>query len=114
MSFAQKYNIGHTNPFNLDIKGYEFTTLKDLFKSNCTHKINGFYFTKGKFGVKVVLSLPDIKKRVDLPLNMTKVFNDIISNENAINDIKNGKVGFAVRKYESHNKECYTIIFKDL
>lgn len=114
MSFAQKYNNGHTNPFTLDIKEYEFTTLKDLYKSNDTHPINGFYFTKGKFGVKVVLSLPGIKKRVDLPLNMTKVFNDIVSNESAVNDIKNGKVGFIVRKYESHNKECYTIIFKDL
>lgn len=48
-----------------------------------------------------------------MPLNLTKVFNDIVNDSESVNDIKGGKVGFIVRKYESHNKECYSITFKD-
>lgn len=116
-SFAQKYNTGNINPFTFDLKGYTFTSLKELFNSEETktkvHSLDGFYFTRGKYGVHVVAVMSDVKKRVDLPSILTKVFNDIVSNADAVNDIKNGKVGFIVRKYDSHNKECYSITFKD-
>ena len=57
--------------------------------------------------------MSDVKKRVDMPLYLTNVFNDIAINTDAVNDIKGGKVGFIVRKYESHGRNCYTITFKD-
>lgn len=116
-SFAQKYNTGNANPFTFDLKGYTFTSLKELYNSEDikrkTYSLDGFYFTRGKFGVHAVVVMADIKKRVDIPLNLTNVFNDIVNDSEAVNDIKGGKVGFIVRKYESHNKECYSIIFKD-
>ena len=116
-SFAQKYNTGNVNPFTFDLKGYTFTSLKELFNSeetkNTVHSLDGFYFTRGKFGVKVVVVMSDVKKRVDMPVYLTKVFNDIVNNTDAVNDIKNGKVGFIVRKYESHGRNCHTITFKD-
>lgn len=114
-SFAQKYNMGKVNPFKFDLKGYTFTSLKELHNVNKlkVHSLNGFYFTRGKFGVHVVLVIDDIKKRVDLPVNLTNLFNDIVNNDDAVNDIKCGKVGFQIRTYESHNKECYTISFVD-
>lgn len=114
-SFAEKYNKGNENPFNFDLKGYEFTNLKELYNAdhNKVHALDGFYFTRGKFGVKVVLVMSDVKKRVDMPIYLTRVFNDIVNNKDAINDIKGGKVGFIVRKYESHGRNCHTITFKD-
>jgi hypothetical protein len=116
-SFAQKYNKGKVNPFTFDLKGYTFTCLKELYNSedskNKIYSLDGFYFTRGKFGVHAVVVMSDVKKRVDMPLNLTKVFNDIVNNSEAVDDIKSGKVGFIVRKYESHNKECYSITFKD-
>lgn len=115
-SFAEKYNKGNENPFKFDLKGYDFTNLKELYNAdhNKVHALDGFYFTRGKFGVKVVLVMTDVKKRVDMPLYLTKVFNDIVNNTDAVNDIKNGKVGFVVRKYESHGRDCHTITFKDI
>lgn len=116
-SFAQKYNTGNVNPFSFDLKGYTFTSLKELFNSeetkNKVHSLDGFYFTRGKYGVHAVAVMSDVKKRLDIPLNLTKVFNDIVNNSEAVSDIKNGKVGFIVRKYESHGKECFSITFKD-
>lgn len=115
-SFAEKYNKGGENPFNFDLKGYEFTSLKELYNDgpNKVHTLDGFYFTRGKFGVKVVVVMSDVKKRVDMPIYLTKVFNDIVSNADAVKDIKGGKVGFIVRKYESHGRDCHTISFKDI
>lgn len=114
-SFAETYNKGGENPFKFDLKGYEFTSLKELHNAdpNKVHALNGFYFTRGKFGVKVVVVMSDVKKRVDMPIYLTKVFNDIVNNKDAVNDIKSGKVGFIVRKYESHGRNCHTITFKD-
>lgn len=115
-SFAEKYNKGNGNPFKFDdLKGYDFTSIKELYNSDPdeVHSLDGFYFTRGKFGVKVVVVMYDVKKRVDMPIYLTKVFNEIVNNKDAVNDIKNGKVGFIVRKYESHGRNCHTIIFKD-
>ena len=115
-SFAEKYNKGNENPFKFDLKGYEFTSLKELHNidPNKVHSLDGFYFTRGKFGVKVVVVMSDVKKRVDMPIYLTKVFNEIVNNKEAVNEIKNGKVGFIVRKYESHGRNCHTISFKDI
>lgn len=114
-SFAEKYNKGSENPFKFDLKGYEFTSLKELYNDdpNKVRALDGFYFTRGKFGIKVVVVMSDVKKRVDMPIYLTKVFNDIVNNTDAVNDIKGGKVGFIVRKYESHGRDCHTIAFKD-
>lgn len=114
-SFAQKYNKGNVNPFELDLKGYTFTSLKELYNADKSkvHSINGLYFTRGKFGVHVVIVMNDLKKLVDMPVNLTNLFNDIVRDDDAVKDIKGGKVGIKIRKYESHNKECYTISFID-
>jgi hypothetical protein len=114
-SFAEKYNKGNENPFKFDLQGYTFTNLKELYNTdpNKVHALDGFYFTRGKFGVKVVVVMSEVKKRVDMPIYLTKVFNDILNNTGAVNDIKRGKVGFIVRKYESHGRNCHTITFKD-
>lgn len=114
-TFAEKYNKGNENPFKFDLNGYDFTSLKELYniEPNKVHSLDGFYFTRSKFGVKVVCVMSDVKKRVDMPIYLTKVFNEIVNNKEAVNDIKGGKVGFVVRKYESHGRNCHTIIFKD-
>ena len=116
-SFAQKYNTGNVNPFTFDLKGYTFTSLKELYNSeeskNKTHSLDGFYFTRGKFGVHAVVVMSDVKKRVDMPIFLTSTFNDIVKDAEAVAEIKQGKIGFIVRKYESHDKECYSITFKD-
>ena len=115
-SFAEKYNKGNENPFKFDLNGYNFTSLKELYNAdpNKVHELDGFYFTRGKFGVKVVVVMLDVKKRVDMPIYLTKVFNEIVNNKDSVKDIKNGKVGFVVRKYESHGRNCHTISFKDI
>lgn len=115
-SFAEKYNKGNENPFKFDLNGYDFVSLKELYNAdpNKVHALDGFYFTRGKFGVKVVVVMSNVKKRVDMPIYLTKVFNDIVNNMDSVNDIKNGKVGFVVRKYESHGRNCHTISFKDI
>lgn len=116
-SFTQKYNTGNVNPFTFNLEGYTFTTLKALFNSeeskNKVHSLDGFYFIRGKYGVKVVVVMADVKKRVDMPLFLTRTFNDIVKDAEAVEEIKRGEIGFIVRKYDSHDKECYSITFKE-
>ena len=116
-SFTQKYNNGNVNPFTFNLEGQTFTTLKELFNSeetkNKVHSLDGFYFIRGKYGVKAVVVMADVKKRVDMPIFLTRTFNDIVKDEAAVAEIKQGKIGFIVRKYDSHDKECYSITFKE-
>lgn len=115
MSFASKFNKGVS--FNIDTTGYAFTKLGDLYNANgadVIFTVNGMYVFKGKIETAPVFILSDSKQLVNMPAHLTDTVREILNDSDAVQDIKDGKVGFTIREYESHGKKCYTIIFVDI
>lgn len=114
MSFASKFN--KSVDFGIDTKGFTYVKLSDLYAqdSKQTIKIDGLFINKGKIETQPVFISADRKQLINIPSHMTETAREILSDDDAVNDIKNGKVGFTIYEYESHNKKCYGVKFADL
>ena len=93
--------------------------MKDLYEEdrNAVHVIKGLYIsTKGLYDDSPVFETDEYL--VNIPSHMTETCEDILRDEEAIEEIKTGKVGFTIRQYEKNlkgkNLVCYTIDFKEL
>lgn len=115
MSFANKFNQGKL--FDIDTEKFKYKSLKDLFAKDGgdkVHTLDGFFFNSGKYGVQpIAISVKD-KSLINLPNHTETTFKDIATDDDAVQTIKDGKVGFKIYQYESHGKECYNITFVDL
>ena len=77
------------------------------------HKIYMFYINKkSKYGEHVVVYTGDWL--VDIPQHMTETFKQIYNDDETIDDINNGRVGFSVVPYTKNHKQCYSIEFVDI
>ena len=115
-NFIKKY--GNNFVFDLDFEK-DYVSLKDLYEENSDeiHVIKGLYInTKGLYDDSPVFETDEYL--VNIPSHLTHTCIDILSDEEAIEDIKSGKVGFTIRQYEKNvkgkNRVCYTIAFKEL
>lgn len=122
MSKATSYNKG--SKFTANHSDLSFIKLEDAFKMQedakaVTGKVTPFTLTglfinnKSKFGARPFASTPDFL--VDLPSHMLDTIKEMIDDEEVVNDINSGRVGFVVRTYYSNNykKDCYSIKFVD-
>lgn len=114
MSFASKFNKGVS--FDIDTKGFTYVKLSDLHSEDpkAVHKIDGLFINKGKLETQPVFINADKKQLVNIPSHLTETAREILADNDAVNDIKNGKVGFTIYTYESHGKTCYGVKFADL
>lgn len=116
MSFASRFNKG--NRWDIDTTGFEFFDLEYLIKANgknYVYMVRGAYInTKGKYDPAPVIISDD--KYINAPSHMCAQFNDILADEQAIEDIKNGRVGVKIYKYysQNHNRDCYSLEFVDI
>lgn len=115
-NFIKKYRKNFV--FDIDFEK-DFISLKDLFEEDGdnVYILNGLYInTKGLYDDSPVFETDEYL--VNIPPHMTGLCKDILSDEEAIDDIKSGKVGFTIRQYEKTVKGkkriCYTIDFKEL
>ena len=115
-NFTKKY--GKNFVFDIDFEK-DYVSLKDLYEkdSKALYPIKGLYIsTKGLYDDSPVFETDEYL--VNIPSHMTETCEDILRDEEAIEDIKTGKVGFTIRQYEKNvkgkNRVCYTINFKDL
>lgn len=115
MSFANKFNKGVN--FNIDTKDFKYVKLADLYKENGTDvitPINGMFVVKGKIETAPVFIDEQGKRLINIPAHLTATVREILADPEAVQAVKDGKVGFTIRTYESHAKECYTVNFVDL
>lgn len=116
-SFASKFN---KTTFGIDTTDFQYTKLADIFNSeseggiDVVHKINGLYVHKSQLGDSPVIVDAEAKKLVNLPSHMAETAREILADSEAVEAIKNGKVGYTIYEYESHGKKCYSISFVDL
>lgn len=113
-SFSNKFNKAS---FGIDTKDYEYIKLAEVAKDSSPdeiHPINGLYVHSSALGDSpVVIDVKD-KKLVNMPKHMGETFREILADAEAVQAIKDGKVGYTIYNYESHAKTCYGINFVDI
>ena len=108
-SFASKFN---RTTFGIDTTDFQYTKLADIFNSeneggkDVVHKINGLYVHKSQLGDSPVIIDEENKRLVNL--------REILADDEAVETIKAGEVGYTIYEYESHGRKCYSISFVDL
>lgn len=116
-SFSSKFN---KTTFGIDTTDFKYTKLADIFKSkseggkDVIHKINGLYVHKSPLGDSPVVIDEENKRLVNLPSHTAETIREILADDEAVQTIKDGKVGYTIYDYESHGKKCYSISFVDL
>lgn len=116
-SFASKFN---KTTFGIDITDFQYTKLADIFNSeneggkDVIHNINGLYVHKSQLGDSPVIIDEKNKRLVNLPSHTAETVREILTDDEAVQTIKDGKVGYTIYEYESHGKKCYSISFVDL
>lgn len=122
MSFSSKYN--RKKLFNVSTKGAEFHKIPEYVAHvGCgnVHPVLAFMISrKGRYGASCSL-FTDISGAVpgfwlNMPNSMVDTVAAILDDEEAVQAVNEGKVGFTVRPYHSdrYNKDCYAIDFVDL
>lgn len=116
-SFASKFN---KTTFGIDTTNFPYVKLADIYRSkeeggkDVVHPINGLYVHKSQLGDSPVLIDEKAQKLVNLPSHMAETVREILQDTEAVEAIKDGKVGYTIYEYESHGKKCYSISFVDL
>lgn len=116
-SFASKFNKA---TFGIDTTDFQYTKLADIFNSeneggkDVVHKINGLYVRKSQLGDSPVIIDEENKRLVNLPSHTAETVREILADDEAVETIKAGKVGYTIYEYESHGKKCYSISLVDL
>ena len=116
MSYFSKFNKGRK--FDFDTTGFEYRSLSELYKENgakMIYHLTAMYVnSKSNFGDAPVFATTDCF--VNIPSHMVDVVYDILSDEDAIKAINEGKVGFEIYPYtqKKFNKECFGVRFVDL
>lgn len=115
-SFASKFN---KTSFGIDTTDFKYVKLADLYNGNesgggdVVHNINGLFVHKSQLGDAPVAIDADNKLLVNFPSHTTETAKEILADSEAIQAIKDGKVGYVIYEYESHGKKCYGINFVD-
>jgi hypothetical protein len=113
-SFSNKFNKAS---FGIDTKDYEYIKLAEVAKASSPdeiHPINGLYVHGSALGDSPVVIDVHAKKLVNIPKHMGETFREILADTEAVQAIKDGKVGYTIYTYESHAKTCYGINFVDI
>lgn len=113
-SFAGTYN---KSSFGIDVTEFPFVKLADIYNSDevrdMVHPINGMYIHTSKLGPSPVIIDAENKRLINLPQFISGTVSDILANSDAVDAIKEGKVGYTIYEYASHAKKCYGITFVD-
>lgn len=116
-SFASKFN---RSTFGIDTTDFQYTKLADIFNSeneggkDVIHNINGLYVHKSQLGDSPVIIDEKNKRLVNIPSHTADTVREILADDEAVETIKAGKVGYTIYEYESHGKKCYSFSFVDL
>lgn len=119
MSFAAKHNKGAI--FNCNTEGFQYKSLETLYNENkegTVFEIQGIYINrKSEYGDAPVAILTDCF--ANLPQHLLEDCEGILKDQDDIDAIKAGKVGFTIEQYESDKKKgkdktCYGIKWVDI
>ncbi len=116
MSFANRFNKGKKFDFNTE--GLEYTSLADLYNANgekAHYTLRAIFInSKSKYGEAPVFAIDNAL--VNAPSHLLDTVKEILSDNDAIASINEGKVGFTIYPYkaEKFNVDTFGIKFIDL
>lgn len=111
-TFASKLN---KPTFNVDTTDFEYLKLADIFNSEDEiHVINGVFITESQYGPNPVIISEKHKALINLPQHLAGAIRLILAEPELIKMVKDGKAGFTIYTYTSHDRLCYSIHFVDL
>lgn len=115
MKFAETFNATGKRAFDVDTTNFEFAKL-DTIPHGEIVKLSGLYLHTGRFNTQPVAICAERKQLVNFPTYMCEVTQRILSNPEAVQSIRDGKVGFTTYEYvnETYNKKCTGIAFVDI
>ena len=114
--FASKYNKG--GKFVINTNDFSYEKLEDLYNINGEDKVyplTAIYINnKSKFGDSPVFATDNFF--VNIPAHMLDVSYEILADDESIEAINNGEVGFTIYNYtdKKFKKECYGVKFVDI
>lgn len=107
MSFAKKYN--KVSRWNINTKGFEYKKISEIVAADgedVTYKVYGVIISKGgKFGPSPSVILENCF--VNLPKHMTDSVDSILSSDEDMKDIIDGKVGIEFYSYSGKDNNLY-------
>jgi len=112
-------NFKHGKTFKVDSDNFPFVTLKEIVEENGMDKIlkvqGAFTFEGKKKKLRPVLIADNLK--INLPDHMLKDIQKLLSRDEYIQAVNEGKCGFQITTYEDEqygNGTCYSGIFVDI
>lgn len=117
MSLATQLNKVHgNNPFKIDASKFDFINLESLYNKDgegTSYKVLGVYINKkSKFGDAPVAIIDGFK--VNLPKHLLDDIQIILDNDDMIQSIIDGHLGFQIEPYNNARGHFYTIRWIDL
>lgn len=95
--------FSHGKKFNINSDGFPFTTLDEVIEENGNKVIPvcALFTYKAKYGERPVIVSPTLK--INLPDHCLNDVKEILSDDELIAAINNGKCGFKPSQYEDKN-----------
>lgn len=115
MSFATKFNKGHKFTFRTS-GDVTYKKLSEIYENDeKTYKVYALYQHISKFGLNSVVAISE-NVLVDLPKHLNENITEILNDNEAIEAINNGLVGFTIYRYtnKKYNKTGYSIRWVDI
>ena len=96
MSFASKYN--YTRTFNISTEGFPYRKLKEAYNDpafgpDAVYPVDAVYIHEGKYGESASVASVANRCFLSLPNHQVNMIKAILGDQDAIQDIKNGRVG---------------------
>lgn len=118
MGFAARHSKGSV--FQCNTEGFKYFKLEELYKADgpeTVYPVQGLYINKkSEYGYAPVAICDEFF--VNFPQHMLDDCEAILKDENDIEDIKAGKVGFMIETYEKEvgkkSKTCYGVRWCDI
>ena len=116
-NFASQLNKAHgSNPFKVDATKFDFINLETLYTKdgeNARYQLIGVYVNKkGRFGDEPVAVIDGFK--VNLPKHLLDDVVTILDNDEMIQAIIEGHLGFEIEPYTNARGKFYSINWLDL
>lgn len=116
MGIANKYNKVNLFEFTIP-KDFEYRSLHDLFNDNgkdFVYEVRALYINKkSKFVESPIVATNQYL--VNLPKHMTDTVKEMMRDEEFVNAVNSGTVGFTIYTYETKNRAelCYSVNWVD-
>lgn len=115
-SFASEFNrVG----FGVNTEGFKYVKLSDIFDSadeggaDVVHNVDGVFVNKSPLGWSPTIIDAEKHWLVNLPQHMAETCQRILATAEAVQAIKDGRVGYVIYTYEARGKKCFSIRFID-